>query len=81
MAVRPPYLDAYITAASVADDLKGYLFRSIRGKTRQLTTNLLAQADVYLEYLPAYAPVEYIWGCLKHHAMPHFCAPELGDLQ
>jgi site-specific recombinase XerD len=41
------YLDAYIKAAGLADDRKGYLFRSTRGKTRVLTTNPLAQADVY----------------------------------
>src|SRR5450759_4679640 len=41
------YLDAYISAAGLADDLKGYLFRSTRGKTRVLTSNPLAQADVY----------------------------------
>jgi site-specific recombinase XerD len=41
------YLDAYIKAASVGDDRKGYLFRSTRGKTRVLTTKPLAQADVY----------------------------------
>jgi integrase/recombinase XerD len=41
------YIDAYISAAGVADDLKGYLFRSTCGKTRVLTTNPLAQADVY----------------------------------
>jgi len=41
------YLDAYIQAAGLADDLKGYLFRTTRGKTRVLTTNPLAQADVY----------------------------------
>jgi site-specific recombinase XerD len=41
------YLDAYIQAAGIADDRKGYLFRSTRGKTRVLTTNSLAQADVY----------------------------------
>lgn len=39
---------------------------------------------IALEYLPAYAPelnpVEYIWGYLKHHAMPNFCARDLGDL-
>ena len=38
-----------------------------------------------LEYLPAYAPelnpVEYIWGYLEHHAMPNFCARDLGDLR
>src|SRR6185312_11315616 len=42
-------------------------------------------AQIALEYLPAYAPelnpVEYIWGYLKHHAMPNFCARDLGDLK
>jgi len=41
------YLDAYINAAGIGSDLKGYLFRSTRGKTRRLTTNPLFQADVY----------------------------------
>src|ERR1017187_6075101 len=41
------YLDAYISTAGLAGDLKGYLFRSTRSRTRQLTTNPLAQADVY----------------------------------
>ena len=41
------YLDAYIAAAGIAEDRKGYLFRSTRGRTRLLTTNPLAQADVY----------------------------------
>jgi site-specific recombinase XerD len=41
------YLDAYIGAAGLAGDHKGYLFRSTRGRTKQLTTNPLAQADVY----------------------------------
>jgi site-specific recombinase XerD len=41
------YLDAYIAAAGIADDRKGYLFRSSRASTRKLTTNPLAQADVY----------------------------------
>ena len=39
---------------------------------------------IALEYLPAYAPelnpAEYIWGYLKHHAMPNYCARDLGDL-
>jgi transposase len=33
---------------------------------------------IVLERLPAYAPemnpVECIWGYLKHHAMPNYCA-------
>ena len=39
---------------------------------------------IALEFLPAYAPelnpVEHIWGYLKHHAMPNFCARDLGHL-
>jgi transposase len=39
---------------------------------------------IALEFLPAYAPelnpVECIWGYLKHHAMPNYCARNLGDL-
>jgi site-specific recombinase XerD len=41
------YLDAYISAAGLAGDHKGYLFRTVRGRSRALTTNPLAQADVY----------------------------------
>jgi site-specific recombinase XerD len=41
------YLDAYMAAAGIAEDRKGYLFRSTRGRTRKLTTSPLAQADVY----------------------------------
>jgi transposase len=39
---------------------------------------------IALEFLPAYAPemnpVECIWGYLKHHAMPNYCASDLSDL-
>lgn len=39
---------------------------------------------IALEFLPAYAPelnpTECIWGYLKHHAMPNYCAAHLGDL-
>jgi site-specific recombinase XerD len=41
------YLDAYIAAAGIAEDRKGYLFRTLRGRSRTLTTNPMAQADVY----------------------------------
>jgi site-specific recombinase XerD len=41
------YLDAYINAAGLAGDSKGYLFRTSPSKTRLLTTNPLAQADVF----------------------------------
>ena len=39
---------------------------------------------IALEYLPPYAPelnpVECIWGYLKSHAMPNFCARDLAHL-
>jgi transposase len=39
---------------------------------------------IVLERLPGYAPemnrVEYIWGYLKHHAMPNYCAVNFIDL-
>ena len=41
------YLDAYISAAGLAGDFKGYLFRTVRGRGQALMTNPLAQADVY----------------------------------
>jgi transposase len=38
-----------------------------------------------LEHLPAYAPelnpLEYIWGYLKHHATPNYCARDLTNLR
>ncbi|MGH8254657.1 MAG: tyrosine-type recombinase/integrase [Steroidobacteraceae bacterium] len=41
------YLDACSAAAGIAEDRKGYLFRTARGRGRTLTGNPLAQADVY----------------------------------
>jgi transposase len=40
---------------------------------------------IALEHLPPYAPesnpVEHIWGYLKHHVMPNYCARDLTDLR
>jgi site-specific recombinase XerD len=41
------YLAEYIEAAGVADEPKGWLFRSTRARTGELTENPLCQADVY----------------------------------
>lgn len=41
------YLDAYIGGAGIGADFKGYLFRTVRGRRGELTTNPMAQADVY----------------------------------
>jgi transposase len=39
---------------------------------------------IALEFLRAYAlelnPVEYIWGYLKQHVLPNFCARDLSHL-
>jgi site-specific recombinase XerD len=41
------YLHDYIEAAGTGDDIDGYLFRTARRKTGQLTTNPLFQQDAY----------------------------------
>ena len=41
------YLNEYIDAAGVADEPKGWLFRSTRARSGELTENALSQADVY----------------------------------
>src|SRR3984885_15139595 len=41
------YIDAYVAAAGIAGDPKGYLFRTTRSKTGTLTVNPMTQSDVY----------------------------------
>ena len=41
------YIDAYIAAAVIAGDSKGYLFRTTRSKTSTLPGNPMTQSDVY----------------------------------
>jgi integrase/recombinase XerD len=41
------YLEEYVTAAGIAADAKGPLFRTVRGKTGQLTRNPMRQQDVH----------------------------------
>jgi site-specific recombinase XerD len=41
------YLDAYIEGAGIAADAKGYLFRTSRGRTSDLSDKPMAQQDVY----------------------------------
>jgi site-specific recombinase XerD len=41
------YLDAYIKEAGIGEDRKGVLFRTAKGKTRQLTNLAMRQADVF----------------------------------
>ena len=41
------YLDAYIEVAELGGDKEGYLFRSARGKTKQLTTKPMSRVDAW----------------------------------
>jgi len=41
------YLDAYLDAAQIGTDAKGYLFRTAQGRTKRLSDKPMAQADVY----------------------------------
>jgi Phage integrase family len=41
------YLEEYIRAAGIAEDRKGPLFRTARGRSRELTGNALLQSDVW----------------------------------
>jgi transposase len=60
------------------DRLKAHRSRLVQQHVEQ------QHGAIALEYLPAYAPelnpVECIWGYLKHHAMPNYCAEHLGEL-
>jgi transposase len=59
--------------------------RLMAHRSRLVREHIEAQRGrIALEFLPAYAPemnpVECVWGYLKHHAMPNYCARDLGDL-
>lgn len=41
------FLDEYVTAAGIADDAKGWLFRTSEGQSGRLTRRPMSQADVY----------------------------------
>lgn len=41
------FLDAYVEAARIADDKKGWLFRTARGRTRELTAKAMLTSDAW----------------------------------
>lgn len=41
------YLEAYIKGAGIAADVKGYLFRTAHGRSKELTDRPMSQADAY----------------------------------
>lgn len=60
------------------DRLQAHRSKAVQHYVEQL------HGAIALEHLPAYAPelnpVEYIWGYLKHHAMPNYCAADFEDV-
>lgn len=60
------------------DGLQAHRFKLVRAHVEA------QRGEIVLERLPAYAPemnpVECIWGYLKHHAMPNYCATNFTDL-
>jgi len=59
------YLDEYIEEAGIASDKKGHLFRSAKGRTKQLTNRPLAQQDVHrmIRRRAKEAGIETLIGC------------------
>jgi transposase len=87
-AIRSPQIVEFLKTLSqmigrklliVWDRLQAHRSRLVREYVEQ------QNGSIALEYLPAYAPelnpVECIWGYLKSHAMPNFCAKDLGQLK
>lgn len=87
-AIRSPQVVEFLKALSEAigrklliiwDRLQAHRSKLVRAFVEQ------RNGDIALEYLPAYAPelnpVECIWGYLKSHEMPNFCARDLPHLK
>jgi transposase len=87
-AIRSPQIVQFLKALSevigkklliIWDRLQAHKSKLVRAFVEQ--TN----GGIALEYLPAYAPelnpVECIWGYLKSHEIPNFCARDLTHLK
>jgi integrase/recombinase XerD len=59
------YLDAYLTAAGIADDRKGPLFRVAIGKTKKLGAGAMSRTDVWymVRRRASGASIETVIGC------------------
>ena len=61
------YLHAYIEGAGLTGDDKGYLFRTARGRTRQLPTEPMSQPDAY-RMIVRRARAAGIWTRIGNHS-------------
>ena len=87
-AIKAPQIVEFLRAlkASIGRKLL-IVWDGLRAHRSRLVHQYVAsqRGAIALEFLPPYAPelnpVEYIWGYLKTHAMPNFCAKDLGHLK
>ena len=61
------YLHAYIDGSELAGDAKGYLFRTARGRTRQLSAEPMSQPDAY-RMIVRRARAAGIWTRIGNHS-------------
>lgn len=87
-AIRTPQVPEFLKAlqATIGRKLLTIWDRLQAHRSKLVRQHVEAQGGaITLQYLPAYAPdlnpVECIWGYLKHHAMPNYCAADFGDLK
>jgi transposase len=85
--IRTPQVIEFLKVlqASIGEKLL-VIWDRLQAHRSKLVRRYVEEQDgaITLESLPTYAPelnpVEYVWGYLKHHAMPNYCARDLGDL-
>ncbi len=87
-SIKSPQIVEFLKAlqATVGKKLLIIWDRLQAHRSKLVRAHIEAQhGQIMLEYLPPYAPelnpVECIWGYLKHHAMPNYCAEDFGDLR
>ena len=86
-SIRSPQIVEFLKAlqATIGKKLLIIWDRLQAHRSKLVKAHVEAQCgQIAIDYLPAYAPdmnpVECIWGYLKHHAMPNYCARDLGDV-
>ena len=62
----------------ISDGLQAHRSKLVRAHVEAQRGRIVLER--LLAYVPEMTPVECIWGYLKHHAMPNYCATNLPDL-
>jgi site-specific recombinase XerD len=74
------YVDAYVEAAKIAEDKKGFLFRTTKGRSQKLTENPMGQPDVWrmIRRRAKQAGLKTLVGCHSFRATGITCYLENG---